>query len=192
MDSDKDLERWMGALSALASLCEFELTSDVIAVYDMALSEHGYDNLAKATQHLMIERESHHKFPSIKDFHRTLNFAGGSPENEASRIAGHIIELISKKGRTWAMRDHTGTFGGHESFAEAVEAELGAVGYEVVKRMGGWMALCESTQARYISVLQKQLTEIAKGILDAKKFGSIKQIDAPSKKNYFRLQESFA
>lgn len=148
--------KWFKALTSLATLCKFELSDDILELYDTALSHFGYETLEKITKEFIFNRNNNDAFPSIKQFREALM------SEDHYEIAGKILDAIRSKGRTLAMRDSNGKFHGHDNFNSLLIAEFGSIGAQVIKQIGGWQSLCESTKAKDVIFLQKTLTEMAK------------------------------
>jgi len=148
--------KWFNALQILATLSKFELTDDLLELYDQALGSYGYDALEKVTREMIYNRNTNDYFPSIKQFREALG------EDNFYQIAGKILETIRTDGRTLSMRDSYGNFQGHDNFNALLNEKFGPIGVQVIKQMGGWQSLCESTKSSDIIFLQKTLSEMAR------------------------------
>lgn len=148
--------KWFKALSILATLCRFELSDDVLEYYDTALSSFGYEALERATREMIYNRNTNDAFPSIKQFREALG------EDNYYQIAGKILNSIRTHGRTLSMRDSNGKFHGHDNFNNLLIAEFGCIGAQVIKQVGGWQSLCESTKTKDLMFLQKTLSDMAR------------------------------
>lgn len=148
--------KWFNALQILATLSKFELSDEILELYDEALKSFGYSALEKATREMIYNRNTNDAFPSIKQFREALG------EDNYYQIAGKILETIRSKGRTLAMRDSNGKFSGHDNFNSLLLAEFGCIGAQVIKQIGGWQSLCESTKAKDVIFLQKTLSDMAR------------------------------
>jgi len=148
--------KWFNALQILATLSKFELSDQILELYDQALSSFGYEALERATREMIYNRNTNDAFPSIKQFREALG------EDNYYQIAGKILNSIRTHGRTLSMRDSHGKFQGHDNFNSLLKAEFGCIGAQVIKQVGGWQSLCESTKTKDLMFLQKTLSDMAR------------------------------
>ncbi len=144
------------ALNALAAMCQFTLTEDIISIYDRALAVYGYQTAVKALQKEILTRKSKDPFPSVSDLLRGVE--SGS-EGEAIEVASKVWDAVSRFG--WTGRK------------PAVEW-VGPVGSEVIDRVG-WPWLCEQDSSAG-NTIRAQLRDIAKAIIERKKSDTVDKL----------------
>lgn len=116
-------------MRALANTTQnFALKPEVIETYDRLLSPLGYENVNKALDEIMLERDSRDPFPSIKEIRAKVN-PTLDPTAEAVRLANMIIGGVSKHG---------------PYNIERAKAEIGETGWAAVRAYGGWETVCDS------------------------------------------------
>jgi hypothetical protein len=54
-------------LVLVAQSCNFDLSEQLIAIYDQALAKNGYPKLCAALKHILINRRTRDPFPSIRE-----------------------------------------------------------------------------------------------------------------------------
>jgi hypothetical protein len=72
-----------------------------------------------------------------------------APETRAREVAGRIVGAIPKFG--W-------------NNAKEAQVFIGPEGWELVKRMGGWQHLCETTSPKQATMLQAQMRDQLEGV----------------------------
>jgi hypothetical protein len=72
-----------------------------------------------------------------------------APETRAREVAGRIVGAITKFG--W-------------NNAKEAQVFIGPEGWELVKRMGGWQHLCETTSPKQATMLQAQMRDQLEGV----------------------------
>lgn len=105
----------------------------------------------------------------------------------ANELAQKIKKLVSKKGYDWS----SGRFYDHDqkiyegkdanfwTFKEAVESECGPIGYEVIKKYGGWSLVCNDANENNNFI--PQLRELIKSTLEfSKKNHKIENLELTS------------
>lgn len=137
--------QFMKALGVLAEMCSFTLSDNTALFYFDSLKSVGHEQAILAIQELMQTRKATDRFPSIADI-RNIVRPEISSKGNASDIAHQLIAAISKLGR-YAKK-------------EVVDLEIGEVGAEVVRRMGGWPRFVEMTDEGDIAIFRAQLRDL--------------------------------
>jgi hypothetical protein len=125
-------ELFMGMLNELAKMTNTQVGPMMLALYDKALSQYGYDKLISCIEKIVTERSHRDPLPSIKDFKKLL---GDDPRNDEDNV-----EEITE--RLWCAI--TPKFG-HSGNQKEVRAYVGEIGWHVITMNSGWVAFCEST-----------------------------------------------
>lgn len=132
-------------LTALAGMCQFTLTPEVLALYDRNLSALGYDRVVAALDEVITRRRSRDSFPSIRDIREIIQ-PDADPESEALEAVGRIVHAISRVGpyRTKEAREY-----------------IGELGWAVVQRDGGWEQVCNVLTDENIGTMKAQWRQMA-------------------------------
>ncbi len=170
-------ERFFILLNTLAKFCRFELDETVIGLYDQSLEPLGYPKVCNAIEILITKRSSRDPFPSVNEIVGLVQ--SKMPTKFSSfEVANKIITTISKKGHTWNWE---GNFRPYETFDKALLAELGEIGFQLVKSLGGWDRVCEESNTANIGVMRAQLRQTAEALLRRQEQEQVnQQIEAPA------------
>lgn len=165
---DKNEQEFLVRLTAIAkTVPNFLLTKEVVATYDRLLSPLGYENVNRALDEILIERDSRDPFPSIKDIRAKVNPAL-DPTAEAVRLANMIAGGVSKHG---------------PYNIERAKAEIGPLGWEAVKAYGGWEIVCEALTNSNRTTMIPQFREHILAILKGQHVSRATQIESHSSGN---------
>jgi hypothetical protein len=137
-------------LAVLADLCSKDLSPDLIRLYDHLLAkDYSYDQLCVAIEQIILDRKDRDPFPSPRT---VLDKLRPPVDDDALAIeaASRVIGAISKFG--------------YCNPSEACEY-IGELGWAIVDREGGWVALCEKVESRQLPALRAQWRDLAKSIL---------------------------
>lgn len=136
-------------LAVLADLCGKDLSPDVLRMYDKLLEPLGYPALCVAVEQIILDRNDRDPFPSPRTIKEKLH---PKVDDDALAIeaASRVIGAISKFG--------------YCNPSEA-RAYVGELGWAIVDREGGWVALCEKVESRQLPSLRAQWRDLAKSIL---------------------------
>jgi hypothetical protein len=132
-------------LAGLAKLCQFELSKDIVRLYDLTLSRLGYPLAVKAIDLAIVRRRGSDRMPSIADLVALVR-----PEEQqidtAEEVAGRIVDAVSKFG--------------YSNAGEAM-AFIGEVGEYVVQRSGGWVTICGTMTVENTTIMRAQFRGMA-------------------------------
>jgi hypothetical protein len=148
-------KQFLDKLGLLAKVCEYQLSPDLVALYDRALRKFGYDRAIAAIEEAIIERRGNDRMPSIGDL--------------AGRCAPEILErdtAVEVSARIWAA---IGKFGWNNS--TDARDWIGEVGWYVVETNGGWSRLCGTAQEKDVGTWKAQLRDHAAAALRRHKAG---------------------
>lgn len=82
------------------------------------------------------------------------------PRTMAIDASNRIVAAIAKHGYTWNWpRD--GKWWPHHSFQDACIAEVGELGWDVIQRMGGWLAVHDEWKREGDGIFKAQLRDLA-------------------------------
>lgn len=137
---------FIARLTALAAMCGFTLTPELIALYDRNLCASGYPKLVMALDYVIVNRKSRDPFPSIKEI-RDLVAPESDPEVEAIEAAGRIVQAVTRVGPYQT---------------EKAREFIGELGWLVVQREGGWQTVCQILTDDNIGILKAQWRQMAK------------------------------
>jgi hypothetical protein len=155
----------------LADFYGYSPTERQVELYGEVLSRFPYDIVRDCMKSYMTNPKNHH-FPIPPHKIITERYPELAPpepikapgaEEEAKIVAGNILTAISR-------------FGSYQS-SKAREF-LGEVGWEVVKRQGGWLAVCEMVDNKNQGMVQAQWRELALSVIKMSSVGRLQE--APS------------
>ena len=127
-------ERFHLLLTALATRCNTQLGEVEIELYDRMLEPHGYENVCRALELIMIERRSNEPLPSVRQIMEKMGRGELSEKSRAVEVVNAIVRCVRRKGRYWPYESN---------FSEQLEQELGEDGAAAVRALGGWEAVIE-------------------------------------------------
>ena len=154
-----DIERiFYQLLASISTLSGSQIDDDLMGFYDENLQPYGYDRVNKALQRIIDGMRPGDRLPSITDIKKNMD--DGLTDSSKVQIAlTDIIRMVGAKGHTW---DGTFHYDGYKSFDEALDKTFGPIGVEVVRRFGGWRALCEAADESYrnMTAFRSQLRDM--------------------------------
>lgn len=153
MESMKKL--FMQRLGLLAKQCQYDMTPDLVGLYDRALQGFGYDKAVAAIEEAIMERRGQDRMPSIGDLRH--------------RCCPEVLErdtAVEVSARVWAA---IGRFG----WNNPTDARnwIGEVGWYVVETNGGWVRLCATAQEKDVGTWKAQLRDHAAAAIRRHKAG---------------------
>ena len=151
--------KFLGHLSILAKMCHFELTPEMVGLYDRSLRELGYDAACRAIETAIIKRKGTDRFPSIHDLVSLIR-PQCDDKDLAVEVAGRIAQAISDYG-SWRHDD--------------ARKFLGTIAWKVVERCGGWETLCGSILTKDIQVHKAQWREMAQSLIHRSRAGELER-----------------
>lgn len=122
----------------------------------------GTDEVAAALERML---DSARKFPTVAEVKAEMGIAVPTARDEALLIADTVLAAIAKYGYSNSRRH-----------AAAVEWALGPTIWELVKRQGGWNAICEKSDDGNVGVLRAQIRDLAESYL---KTGVLDRVGIP-------------
>lgn len=146
------------SLAALASVCRFVLTPEVVELYDRILSKVGYRPAVLAIQKVFATRKATDSFPSVSDL---LTLADSRPTDQAAAV--EIADRIWQAIAIFGYPDENGA-----------KEKLGPIAAKVIEQVG-WQELCSTTVSQATSV-KAQLRESAKAILERERNQAIQKL----------------
>lgn len=141
----QEIQSLKEALVITADICGRQLSDAAIRAYAEDLACHDYPKVIGA---LKILRKKG-RFPSIGEVENIIS-PELSQKDEALEISGNIVKAMSKFG--W-------------SNPQEAEAFIGELGWETVKRFGGWRHLCGTINSENQSYLVNQLNQILESMI---------------------------
>lgn len=144
-------------LAALAGQCQVTLDETMILLYDRTAARIGYDVACKAVEKAFVTRRARDPFPSVADLVALVR-PGLKDEDQAVEAANRIIQAISNHG--W-------------NNVKDAQAFIGEVGWYVVVRNGGWVAICERVKASDVGMHRAQFREAALAAIRRHKAGAL-------------------
>jgi hypothetical protein len=155
-----DEETFHKLLTVLATRCRTELDSVEIGILDRHLAPYGYPAVNAALEKLIVERATNDPFPSIRKVLEIMGKGELSERSLAVDVTNKIAVLIRRKGRYWAHDE--------PDMRAALIKEIGEVGADVVKRLGGWQAVIEMSDENPRNY-QLSIKETALATIEAKR-----------------------
>jgi hypothetical protein len=134
----------MALFVALGEFYRVDVKRHQAEMYAKAVEDIPMDDIARAME--AVQRTS--KFFPMPVEIREL--ALGSAKDEALEAANRIVEAMHRFG--WTNPDRAKTF-------------IGALGWRVVEREGGWTALCQRVDSDDLPILKAQWRELAAATL---------------------------
>lgn len=144
--SGQKLQQIKKILIALAEYYEKAITPGQLSMYSEDLEDMSLEQIALAVKN--IRKNPAHKFFPLPAAIREEVL--GNAKDEALEATNRIVEAIIRCG--WTNPDKAKTF-------------IGALGWRVVEREGGWTAVCERTTDRALPTLKAQWRELAASTL---------------------------
>lgn len=138
MKLSADEQEFHSLLAALAARCRNELTPIEVRLYDEQLSPHGYGAVNAALRTVYMQREGNDPFPSIR---KLLEIMGHGELSEKSQVTESTAKIVNLIGRFGFYLDHHVVRLGYPTMDALLLGELGEIGAEAVKVMGGWYKL---------------------------------------------------
>jgi hypothetical protein len=148
-------KEFLSRLAVLARLSSFDLTADVVALYDKLLAPLGYPALCIALERAISERNSRDPFPSIKAI-RTLV----SPEEDPQQLA------ILTSNRIWAAIGRLGWNNGTQA-----RHELEGLAWQTILEAGGWVQVCEDSGSVDAGIFKAQMRDLARAVYERARAG---------------------
>lgn len=169
-------------LVSMSAMYGRKLDDDVLRLYVSALNSYSIEQLQKAFAEIMTDPKIK-TMPIIADILQKLN-PTMTDRDDGVVIANKIFSLVQRKGRDW---EHSPTFHDGEGFyigngkyfadfGSALKEELGDLGYEVVRRMGGWLSCCLAFNNSDHAVVKAQIRDLSETIKRMAKAGQLAQM----------------
>ncbi len=148
-------KQFVSRLAILAEFCGFNLSKEMVALYERALSRFGYEKATAAVEAAILERRGQDRMPSIGDL---VNRCAPAilDGDSAVEVSTRILSAIRKFG--------------HPNGADARDW-VGEVGWHVVGLHGGWAAICQKVNEKDLPVWAAQLRDQAAATLRRHKAG---------------------
>lgn len=129
---------FMSSLRALARMTNRDLSPEAFELFEaLVLEPHGETvAMGALTQYT---RSSARGFPMPGELLEIIDGPAITPKQIANETAARMLGLISRRGHTWT---DTFRYDGHETFEDAVRAEIGEEAIGVLNMCGGWQRFC--------------------------------------------------
>lgn len=151
--------RFLEMLNTVAALANVSLTKTLVGVYVEELEPVGLERATAALRRYATKTTPRTGLPTVEQIKADLGAAEPSDESKARDAVSRIIQAISVHGYNWPER---------------AQAAVGTLGWELVRRAGGWEAICqEYTYAKEHAVLAAQWRELAKSLLERARTGQL-------------------
>lgn len=188
MMTPQQVQELKKSLSLTAAYFQQQILDPVVVMYAQDLADLEFTDVMRALQEIRREKNRRH-MPLPADIREKVN-PTVSARSIADDVANRIIGSFRKHGNSWPtgyFTSHTPegryfeavTSAGLKTFAtfeEAAIAEIGEVGWVVLKRMGGYSAACrEWENVEAVTTLRAQIRDLANSVLEQAKAGTLYQ-----------------
>lgn len=146
-------------LQVLAGSCRKELSTMEVSMYDGLFAKRlGYEKAAQVIGEALVQRRAADPMPSVGDLLRRAGAEGAQTvESRAELTANEIIAAVGEQGWNWPQKV--------KDFQLAMCQRIGPLGAEIVRRLGGWQAVCEAEGGTH--VLRAQYMRLARAVLES-------------------------
>lgn len=141
----QDFEYCMKMLQEMAKRTKADITPFTLEVYRKELNSHGWDKVAKGLNKLFRSLKF---FPTIADIEEAMGIREPDEDDKANLIGSEILATAARYG---------------EYRIGEAEKALGPTAWEVVRRMGGWPAVC-MTEIDDHGTFRAQARDIARAV----------------------------
>jgi len=159
------LENFVKTLTVIADLVGYSLTEEVIALYLHHMQGKDLEAAAVGLQRLSRSLKPGKGFPSVDEILESMGDGGSADEDKARDAASLIVAAVRRFG---SVRQEN-----------LVEEYVGPLAWAVVKRQGGWLAVCESLTNQNIGLMQSQWRDLAKSLCSLNRHGELRHIELP-------------
>jgi hypothetical protein len=154
-------------LTSLAIICNAELNEILIKLYIEHIENsigfaQGIENIKK----IIVERKAIDKFPSIRDI-KDKSCALLEDKIIAIDVVNTLIRALRRHGSAWVY---------DLDYKEKFRKELGTLGVEVIKQLGGWLHFCDEAARSETTIFRAQIRELAEVVVKKHKAENIKSI----------------
>lgn len=161
-------EQIMQIVKALGSYYDKALTAEQIVMYTDDLQNISPADLSTAIKKYRLDPKND-KFPLPAKLIGMLN-QGTAPDDIGREVSSRVIGAISKYGYT---------------NPDKAEAFIGELGWLVVKRLGGWVQLCEQINNSNMTTWMAQIRDLSMTLHKRSESGIVDQAPSLSGPNSF-------
>ena len=166
-------------LISMSQMYGRQLTDAVITMYVQQLKKYPPESVVNALHEIMNDPKIK-TMPIIAEIIQKIN-PTMTDRDDGVVIANKIFSLVQRKGRDWehspTFFDGEGYFQGNgkyfADFGSALTEEIGELGREVVRRMGGWLSCCLAFNNSDHAVVKAQIRDLAETIKRMAKAGQL-------------------
>lgn len=160
------MEQFVKTLTIIADLVGYTLTDEVIALYLHHMQGRDMHRASLALQDMSRSLKPGKGFPSVDDILAAMGDKSASDEDQARDAAALIIAAVRRFG---SIRD-----------TARVEEHVGPLGWEIIKRQGGWHMICDQLTNSNISTMQAQWRDLGKSLLALNRSGELRHAELPA------------
>jgi hypothetical protein len=152
----------------LAAYYGHPLDEFVVGMYAEDLMDLPIEDVIRAAREIRLDpKNTRFPLPAI------IRAKAGPAVNDtdiARDVAARIFKSIGRHGHNWSEKD--------KSWPSEPLEELGELGWEVVKRLGGWYRVCEFSNEVSPGIFLAQVRDLTESTIRAAKSGMLAQAPA--------------
>lgn len=165
---DQQLMALKKLIVGLAAYYGHQIDEFVVGMYAEDLVDLPLENVLRAAREIRLDPKNT-RFP-LPAVIREKACPKVNDTDVARDVAARIFKAIGRHGHNWSDKDKNWP-------AEPI-AELGELGFEVAKRLGGWCRICELSAEVNPGTFMAQLRDLAEATIKAAKAGMLTQAPA--------------
>ena len=165
---DQHLVALKKLIVGLAAYYGHQIDEFVVGMYAEDLIDLPLDSVLTAAREIRLDPKNT-RFPLPAQI-REKAAPNVNDTDVARDVAARIFKAIARHGHNWSDKD--------DAWPAQPVADLGELGYEVVKRLGGWFRVCEFSSEVSGGVFMAQVRDLAESTLKAARAGSLGQAPA--------------
>jgi hypothetical protein len=166
--SDQKLVALKKLIVGLAAYYGHAIDEFVVGMYAEDLADLPIEDVLRAAREIRFDPKNT-KFP-LPAVIREKAAPNLNDTDVARDVAARILKAVGRHGHNWSDKD--------PAWPSEPLDQLGELGYEVVKRLGGWMRVCEFSGEVGSGIFMAQIRDLADATMKAARAGNLEQ--APS------------
>jgi hypothetical protein len=152
----------------LAAYYAHPLDDFVVGMYAEDLMDLPIEDIVRAVREIRLDpKNTRFPMPAVI---RAKAGAATSDVDVARDVSARIFKAIGRHGHNWSEKD--------KAWPSEPLAELGELGFEVVKRLGGWFRVCEFSCDVSAGVFLAQVRDLTESTIRAAKSGLLHEAPA--------------
>lgn len=170
---------------AMAAYYDKTLSDDVVKFYAADLEDLSIEEIKAAFKKYRTDPKNN--FAPRPAHLRAIARPPVDDRSVASDLVQTITAKIRRHGYNWGGLCH---YDGHKSLSDAIKAEIGELGHEVICRWGGWKKLHDDFWGSNYGTFEAQLREFIESTIRLSKAGALRKhhsLPEPAEKKTERI-----